>query len=169
MPLFSGGLIAAQVRQAQAAQSEALENITLTERVVSENAAGSFALLRTTEALIESAKSAVSANSLAAEGVRQENQVGSRDVLDVLNAEQELLNSRVNLVQAERDRYVTAFQLFQVMGDIETVLEGAPIGRYDAEANARRVRGKGWQEFGYDPAPEADRVRNQAPAMGPTQ
>lgn len=169
MPLFSGGLIAAQVRQAQAAQSEALENITLTERVVSENAAGTFALLRTTEALIDSAKSAVSANSLAAEGVRQENQVGSRDVLDVLNAEQELLNSRVNLVQAERDRYVTAFQLFQVMGDIETVLEGAPIGRYDAEANARRVRGKGWQEFGYDPAPEADRVRNQAPAMGPTQ
>lgn len=170
MPLFSGGLIAAQVRQAQAAQSEALENISQTERLVTEGATGNYALLRTSEALIESAKVQISANALAAEGVRQENQVGSRDILDVLNAEQELLNSRVNLVQAERDRYVAAYELFEVMGNLETALEGAPIGRYDAEANARRVRGKGWQEFGYDPDPQTDRTRNQAPPLvGPTQ
>lgn len=170
MPLFSGGLIAAQVRQAQAAQSEALENITQTERLVTEGATGNYALLRTSEALIESAKSQISANALAAEGVRQENQVGSRDVLDVLNAEQELLNARVNLVQAERDRYVAAYELFEVMGNLETVLEGAPIGRYDAEANAKRVRGKGWQEFGYDPDPRTDLTRNQAPPLvGPSQ
>lgn len=170
MPLFTGGLIAAQVRQAQAAQSEALENITQTERLITEGATGNYALLRTSEALIESAKLQISANALAAEGVRQENQVGSRDILDVLNAEQELLNSRVNLVQAERDRYVAAYELFEVMGNLETALEGAPIGRYDAEANAKRVRGKGWQEFGYDPDPRTDSTRNQAPPLvGPTQ
>ena len=96
--------------------------------------------------------------------------MGSRDVLDVLNAEQELLNARVNLVQAERDRYVAAYRLFEVMGNLETVLEGAPIGRYDAEANANRVRGKGWQEFGYDPDPRTDPTRNQAPPLvGPSQ
>ena len=170
MPLFSGGLIAARVRQSQAAQSQALENITLAERTVREGATGTYTLLKTSEALIDSAKLQISANELAAEGVRQENEVGNRDVLDVLNAEQELLNSRVNLVQAERDRYVTAYRLFQVMGTLETALgDQAPIGRYDPEANAERVRRMGWQEFGYDPDPREDRDRNQPPpVVGPT-
>ncbi len=170
MPLFSGGLIPAQVRQAQAAQSQALENITYAERTAVEAATDYFGLLRTSEALIESAKAQISANALAAEGVKQENLVGSRDVLDVLNAEQLLLNSRVSLVQAERDRYVNAYNLYMVMGALEDVLDGAPIGRYDVEANAKRVRGKGWQEFGYDPDPQKDRTRNQAPPLvGPRQ
>ena len=171
MPLFTGGLIAAQVRQAQAAQSQALENITLAERTVREGATNRYTELRTSEALIGSAKLQISANELAAEGVRQENEVGNRDVLDVLNAEQELLNSRVNLVQAERDRYVATYRLFQVMGTLEVALgDEAPIGRYDAAANAERVRRMGWQEFGYDPDPRQDRDRNRpAAVVGPTQ
>ena len=56
MPLFSGGLIAAQVRQAQARQSEALENISLAERQVTEGVANSWALLKTAEATIDAAK-----------------------------------------------------------------------------------------------------------------
>jgi outer membrane protein len=170
MPLFTGGRIAAQVRQAQARQSEALEQITQTERLVSESATDNWALLRAAEAVIESSKVQVDANALAAEGVRQENQVGSRDILDVLNAEQELLNARVDLVQAERDRYVAAYQLFETIGEIETVLAGAPVSRYDPAVNAARVNGKGWSEFGYDPDPRTDRSRNLAPgSMGPQQ
>lgn len=169
MPLFSGGLIAAQVRQAQARQSEALENISLAERQVTEGVANSWALLETAEATIQAAKSQTSANTLAAEGVRQENMVGSRDILDVLNAEQELLNSRVQLVQAERDRYVAAFQLLESVGAADIALEGTGVARYDPAANAKRVRGKGWSEFGYDPDPAADRARNTVPLMGPQQ
>jgi outer membrane protein len=167
MPLFSGGLIAAQVRQAQARQSEALELVSLTDRQVTEGVSASWALLETAVATIDAAKVQASANALAAEGVRQENQVGSRDILDVLNAEQELLNSRVQLVQAERDRYVAAFQLLEAVGAADIALEGTAVQRYDAEANARRVRGKGWQEFGTDPDPRTDRARNTAPLMGP--
>ena len=170
LPLFTGGLIAAQVRQAQARQSEALEQITQIERLVSEAATDNWALLRTSETLIESAMVQVDANALAAEGVRQENQVGSRDILDVLNAEQELLNARVALIQAERDRYVNAYRLLESMGEIETVLTGVPVGRYDPAANARRVAGMGWSEFGYDPDPRLDRTKNlPAPVMGPLQ
>ncbi|MFN3370312.1 MAG: TolC family outer membrane protein [Sphingomonadaceae bacterium] len=168
LPLFTGGAIAAQVRQAQARQSQALELIALNERLAAEGAVDSFVQLRTAESVIESAKVQVSANELAAEGVRQENLVGSRDILDVLNAEQELLNARVSLVQAERDRYVAAFRLLEAIGDIEPVLAGAPVGRYDAAANAARVRGKGLQEFGYDRDPRTDRTQNQAPGfVGP--
>ena len=95
--------------------------------------------------------------------------VGSRDILDVLNAEQELLNSRVQLVQAERDRYVAAYQLLESVGAADIALEGTGVQKYDAAANAKRVRGKGWQEFGYDPNPSTDRARNTAPLMGPQQ
>lgn len=170
MPLFSGGQIAAQVRQAQARQSEALENISRAERQLRDATTSAWAMLRTSEALIQSARAQIAANELAAEGVRQENMVGSRDVLDVLNAEQELLNAQVSLVEARRNHQVSAYQLFMLMGELETVLDDAPIGRYDAEANARRVRSKGWQEFGYDPDPRENRARDQAPAMiGPSQ
>ncbi len=59
---------------------------------------------------------AVQANELALEGTRAEQSVGTRNVLDVLNAEQELLNSQVSLVTAKRDAYVAGFQLLNAMG-----------------------------------------------------
>ncbi len=167
VPLFTGGRIASQVRQAQARQSERLELITLTERQVSASAVGNFAQVNAAEAVIQSAKVQVSANALAAEGVRQENQVGSRDILDVLNAQQELLNSRVTLVTAEREKYVRAYQLFAAMGQADVALQGAPVERYDPKLNTARVKGKGWSEFGFDPAPATDRNRNVAPLTGP--
>ncbi len=167
MPLFTGGLIAAQVRQAQARQSQALELLSSTERFVTEAAVASFAQLRTAESLIQSARVQISANELAAEGTRQENLVGNRNILDVLNAEQELLQSRVALVQAERDRYVAAFQLLDATGEVDRVLEALVPARYDPEANARRVRSRQASEFGYDPDPRIDRARNILPTVGP--
>lgn len=168
VPLFTGGRIASQARQAQARQSEQLELITLTERQVRAAATGNYAQFGAASAVIRSARVQVSANALAAEGVRQENQVGSRDILDVLNAEQELLNSRVQLVQAERDQYVLAYQLLTAMGQADVALAGAPVERYDPAANLARVRAKSWGEFAFDPDPAGDRDRNRAPLVGPT-
>jgi outer membrane protein len=166
IPIFTGGAIASNIRRAQARQSELLEDISQSERVVSENATDNWALVQTAEAVIESSRVQVSANQLAAEGVRQENQVGSRDILDVLNAEQELLNARVTLVQAEREKYVAAYRLYATLGDLEPVLVGAPVGRYDPDTNTRRVA-KSWDEFGADPDPRTDRSKNTAPLVGP--
>lgn len=167
MPLFSGGRIASQVRQAQARQSEQLELITLTERQVTATAVGTHAQLRAATAIIGSTKVQVSANALAAEGVRQENLVGSRDILDVLNAEQELLNSRVTLVTAEREQYVLAYQLLASMGRADEVLAMAPVERYDPKVNFDRIRGKSWSEFGYDRPPAETRAQDVAPLAGP--
>jgi len=169
MPLFTGGLIAAQVRQAQARQSQALSTISQTDRIVVQQTTDTWELLRSAESVIESANAQVAANALAAEGVRQENQVGSRDILDVLNAEQELLNSRVQLVTAERERYVAAFQLLQAMGQSYVALEGTGVAIYDPAVNAQRVRSKGWSEFGYDPDPRKVQSPATGPQMGPQQ
>lgn len=167
MPLYTGGLIAAQVRQAKARESETLELIDQTERVVAETATNNYVQLKTSEAVIASAKLQVSANALASEGVRRENEVGSRDLIEVLRAEQQLLDARVQLVQAERDRYVSIYSLLETIGRLEPVLEGVGVNRYDPVENFRQVKGNNWREFAYGDDPHEDRVRNTAPLVGP--
>ena len=100
---------------------------------------------------IKSNEVAVKANELALEGVRAENSVGTRTILDVLDAEQELLNSQVLLVTARRDAYVAGFQLLNAMGQAEADdlgLDGGPL--YDPLGNYRRVAGD-WNDWSSDP------------------
>lgn len=88
-----------------------------------------------------SAEAAVGANQLSLEGVRTENTVGNRTILDILNAEQEVLNSQVTLVTARRDAYVAGFALLAAMGRAEAKdlgLDGGPL--YDPQVYYRDVR-----------------------------
>ena len=81
------------------------------------------------------------------EGARAERGVGTRTVLDVLNAEQELLSSQLTLVSARRDAYVTGFQLLTVMGQGEADdlgLDGGPL--YDPTRNYHRVN-RSWSDW----------------------
>ncbi|HVJ01532.1 MAG TPA: TolC family outer membrane protein [Sphingomonas sp.] len=154
LPLFQGGRPAAQVRQAQARQAAAIEQVTLTERGVIAQARSAFAGYQSSLRVIESSRVAVEANRLSLEGVRAENSVGTRTILDILNAEQELLNSQVNYVTAERDAYVAGFTLLASMGRAEAKdlgLEGGPL--YDPAANYKRVR-RSWSDWNDDPEPK---------------
>lgn len=119
IPLYQGGLPAAEVRRATALESQALEQTIFVERRVVAEARAAYSRYQATQAVIQSSKAAIAANELALEGVRAENSIGTRNVLDVLNAEQELLNSRVQLVTAERDAYVAGFTLLAAMGRAE--------------------------------------------------
>ncbi|WP_404339125.1 TolC family outer membrane protein [Sphingomonas sp. MMS12-HWE2-04] len=155
VPLFQGGRPAAQVRQAQARQAAAIEQVTLTERGVIAQARSAYAGYQSSLRVIESSRVAVDANKLSLEGVRAENSVGTRTILDILNAEQELLNSQVQYVTAERDAYVAGFTLLAAMGRAEAkdlALDGGPL--YDPEANYKRVRGR-WGDWSDDPEPKA--------------
>ena len=142
IPLYQGGLPAARIRQSQALEGQALELQIATERLVIANTRSAFATYHAALEAITSTESSVKANELALEGVRAENSVGTRNILDVLNAEQELLNSQVLLVTARRDAYVAGFQLLNAMGQAEAAdlgLEGGPL--YDPLGNYRRVAG----------------------------
>jgi hypothetical protein len=103
---------------------------------------------------------AVDAAALSLEGVRAENSIGNRTILDVLNAEQELLNSRVQLVTARRNAYVAGFTLLAAMGRAEArdlnLADAGPL--YDPELNYQRVRGKIW-DWDRDPEPVAEATR----------
>ncbi|UZK66854.1 TolC family outer membrane protein [Sphingomonas sp. M1-B02] len=155
IPVFQGGRPAAQIRQAQAREAAAMENVTLTERGVIAQARSSFATYESSLRVIESSRIAVEANQLSLEGVRAENSVGTRTILDILNAEQELLNSQVQYVTAERDAYVAGFTLLASMGRAEAKdlnLDGGPL--YDPAVNYDRVKGR-WNDWSNDPAPTA--------------
>lgn len=151
VPLFQGGLPAARTRQAQALEGQALEQVVGTERAVVAAARSAFASYDAAQKSIQSNTVAVQANELALEGARAEQSVGTRTVLDVLNAEQELLQSQVALVTAKRDAYVAGFQLLNAMGQAEAQdlgLDGGPL--YDPLGNYRRVAGN-WSDWASDP------------------
>lgn len=154
IPLFQGGRPAAQVRQAQSRTSQAIENYVEVERGVIAQTRGAFAAWQANQQIIAATQQAVSANALSLEGVRAENSVGTRSILDILNAEQELLSTQVQLVSAQRNAYVAAFSLLAAMGKAEARDLGLGGGTlYDPEVNYRRVRGQifDWND---DPAPK---------------
>lgn len=154
IPIFQGGRPAALERQAQATASATLETMIAAEREVIATVRASYASWQAANGIIESSLSAVSAAELSLEGVRAENTVGNRTILDILNAEQELLSARVQLVTARRNAYVAGFSLLAAMGRAEARdlgLAGEGV-LYDPQVNYDRVQGK-WFDWDRDPDP----------------
>jgi outer membrane protein len=151
VPIFQGGLPAARIRQAQALQGQVLEEVVGTERAVIQAARAAYAAYDAAQKAIQANTVAVQANELALEGNRAEQSVGTRTIIEVLNAEQELLLSQVALVTAKRDAYVAGFQLLNAMGQAEAQdlgLDGGPL--YDPLGNYRRVSSN-WNDWASDP------------------
>jgi len=174
IPIFQGGRPAALQRQAQSRSAAALEQVIGAEREVIATVRASYASWQAANAIIVSSQSAVAAAELSLEGVRAENTVGNRTVLDILNAEQELLSARVLLVTARRNAYVAGFTLLAAMGraearDLGLAEEGL---LYDPQLNYDRVKGK-WSDWARDPDPVAQSTSTvDIPAPGaeiPTQ
>lgn len=169
LPLYQGGMPSARVRQAQARSGQAIENEIAAERSVVAQTRAAFASWRSSLEVIDSAKVAVEANTLSLEGVRAENSVGNRTILDILNAEQELLNSQVQLVSAQRNAYVAGFTLLAAMGHAgaqELSLDtGGPL--YDPSINYKRVRSHIW-DWGDGPKPQPVATRTvDTPSQNP--
>ena len=161
IPIFQGGVPAARQRQAGARESAALEQVTQTERNVISQTRAAYASWQAALAVIESSKAAVDAAELSLEGVRAENSIGNRTILDVLNAEQELVSARAQLVTARRNAYVAGFTLLATMGKAEArdlnLDTGGPL--YDPTLNYERVRDRIWDwDRDPEPAPESART-----------
>jgi outer membrane protein len=167
IPIYQGGLPGARIRQSQALEGQFLEQQIATERLVIANTRSAFADYKAALEAVDSSDIAVKANELALEGVRAENSVGTRTILDVLNAEQELLNSQVILVTARRDAYVAGFRLLNAMGQAEAAdlgLDGGPL--YDPLGNYRKVAGD-WNDWSMDRRHMPVSTRTVTPAEDP--
>ncbi len=159
IPLYQGGRPAAQIRQAQARLGQAIEFEIAAERQAIAQTRASYASWQASLELIRSSQRAVAANELSLEGVRAENSVGNRTILDILNAEQELLNSKVNLVTARRNAYVAGFTLLAAMGRAEARdlgLEGGPL--YDPVADYEAID-DAWNDWSTRPDPKTKATR----------
>jgi len=158
-PLYQGGRPTALVKQAQAREGAALENEIGTERAIIAQVRAAWSSYQAANAIIGSSQVAVDAATLSLEGVRAENSVGNRTIIDILNAEQELVNSQLQLVTARRNAYVAGFTLLAAMGRAEARdlgLDGGVL--YDPDVHYREAKA-GLFDWGRDPTPTAKSTR----------
>ncbi|MBC2652607.1 TolC family outer membrane protein [Novosphingobium flavum] len=169
VPLFQGGRPAAQTRQAQAREGAALESEIAAERAVISGVRSAFAQWRAANEIIAMNQTAVDAAALSLEGVKAENSVGNRTILNILDAEQELLRAQVQLVAARRNAYVAGFNLLSAMGKADADdlgLDGGAL--YDPQTNYERVRHRIF-DWDKDPEPVAHSTRTaDTPAQDAT-
>ncbi len=159
IPLYQGGLPGAQRRQAQARESASMEQEIAVERAVVSQTRAAFASWQAANEIITSSQTAVDAAALSLEGVRAENSVGNRTILNILDAERELLQAKVRLATARRNAYVAGFGLLSAMGKAEAQdlgLDGGPL--YDPDIHYQRVRHK-WADWANDPEPVPQATR----------
>jgi len=142
IPLYQSGNVYSRVRQAKQSASQRRLLVLDAERTVVSSVISSWEQLQALRAQIVSDRAQVKANVLALQGVRQEALVGSRTTLDVLDAEQELLNSNVALVRSRRNEVVASYQLLSSIGRLTANDLKLGVKSYNPTSNYNRVRNK---------------------------
>ncbi len=140
VPLYQGGGEYARVREARRQVEAAERALEATRREVERRVRTAWERLRAAGAALRAFEAQVQANRVALEGVQQEAMVGARTVLDVLDAEQELFQSEVNLVRARGDRILAGYELAAALGELEPARLGLDLTPYDPEAYAQTAR-----------------------------
>lgn len=153
VPFYQGGGVSARVRQAKETNNQLKREVEDARLRVHADVIANWGILQSSGPTIRSAESAVSANKIALTGVREEEKVGQRTTLDVLDAQRELLNSQIGLVSALRDRVVAEYSLYAAVGRMDAQTLGLSVPYYDPLEHYEIVKNK-W--FGLrPPAPPA--------------
>lgn len=142
VPLYQRGAVSSRVRQAEQVAGQRRLELDDQQRAAIEAARSAWERLMTGRAQLEAFKIEIRSNEIALEGVRQEANVGSRTVLDVLDAEQELLDAQVGLVRAERDEFVAAAEVAAAVGRLTAREYKLPVDYYDELEHYNKVRDK---------------------------
>ena len=140
VPLYQGGATNARIRQAKQLAAQRRLELDQTRRVVQEQVARAWRVLTATRAQIAAFESQVAATAVALDGVEQETRVGLRTTLDVLDAEQERFKAQINLVRAQREEIVAAYQLKSAVGALTARALALPVELYDPKAHYLSVR-----------------------------
>lgn len=141
VPIYQAGAVSARVRQAKEIAQQRRFDLEFVRDQVRASVIAAFGQLEAATAQIVAAQAQVSAAETALTGVREEARVGQRTTLDVLNAQQELLNARVSLITAQRDRIVAGFAVLQAMGRLTPQRLGLGTPIYDPSIHLEQVEG----------------------------
>lgn len=142
IPIYQGGEVAARVRQAKHTHVSRLQEIEQVRTEVKAAAISAWSRLQAARAQVQSDRAQVQANQTALTGVREEEKVGQRTLLDVLNAEQELLNAQVQLVTDERNLVVAGYTVLSAIGRLDAERLAVATYAYDPEIHYEEVRRK---------------------------
>jgi outer membrane protein len=140
VPLFSGGLVTSRIRQAVERNNADRITVEGVRRNVLQGVTQFWSQLIAARSNIVSSEEQVRAAMIAAEGTREEQKVGLRTTIDVLNAEQELRQAELNQVSSRRDEYVAAANVLATMGRLEARNLVPAVQQYDAAKNFRKLR-----------------------------
>ena len=142
IPIFQSGAEYSLIREAKQTASRRLSELAISRRFVENRARDAWENFMVAQARITSFEVAVRAQEIAFEGVEQESKVGSRTILDVLDAEQELLDSKVKLENAKRVLIVSGFSLLSVTCKLTADNLGLGVDIYDPSENLENIRNK---------------------------
>ena len=149
VPLYTAGADHAKIRQSKYQKWQAQEGVLEAEREMISSVASNWEYMVSNQAKIASVKDQIRAYEIALDGVQQEEALGNRTVLDVLDAYQYLLNSNVEEVEARRDYYVSGMQLLLSMGKLTAKDLKLSVNLYDAEQHSADTRGR-WLSLSVD-------------------
>ncbi len=140
VPIYQGGAEYSAIRQAKETLGQKRIDLDTARDSVRQNVVQAWGQLEAGKANIEATQAQVTASEIALNGVREEARVGQRTTLDVLNAQQALVNSRVSLVTAQHDRVVASYTLLSSVGRLSPQVLGLRVPVYDAAVHYQQVR-----------------------------
>ncbi len=152
IPIYQGGSEYAAIRQARQQQQQTHRQVDDSRRTVVQQAIAEWETYVSAKATIGSNQAAIKANEIALEGIEREALVGSRTTLDVLNAQQTLLQSRVTLVQTLANYVIASYGVASAVGRLTARDLNLPVSLYDETAyyNAVKDRWIGTGDFATD-------------------
>ena len=140
VPMYQGGSEYATIRQAKETLSQRRTDLDTARDQTQQTWTQSWGQLEAAKAQIQATTTQVNASEIALNGVREEARVGQRTTLDVLNAQQELVNARVALVTAQHDRVVASYALLSAVGGLSVGGLGLKTSVYDPMTHYQQVR-----------------------------
>jgi outer membrane protein len=140
IPLYQGGSEYSTIRQNKENLGQQRLNVDQVRNQARADVVQAWGQLEASKAQVEAAKRQGTASEVALNGVHDEAQVGQRTTLDVLNAQQSLVNARVNLIVAQHDRVVASYNLLSAVGRLSAQALGLHVTIYDPMVHYQQVR-----------------------------
>jgi outer membrane protein len=140
VPVYQGGSEYALIRQSKETLAQQRLVLDQTRDQTRATVTQNWGQLQAAKAQIASAQAQVTASETALNGVREEARVGQRTTLDVLNAQQALVNARVNIVTAQHDRVVASYSVLAAIGRLAPAVLGLGTNVYDPSVHYHQVR-----------------------------
>ncbi|SEQ45933.1 outer membrane protein [Loktanella sp. DSM 29012] len=139
-PIYQGGALASVVRQAMAQRDQSRAGLHITTLGIRQQVANAYAVYQVARSQLSSTAEQVRAARLAFDGVREEATLGARTTLDVLNAEQDLLDARANVITAQQAEVNASYAVLSAMGLLTTDHLRLPVQQYDPNAYYELVK-----------------------------